>query len=79
VTTSYHPHNCGWPSVEGGVEVAIEVCSDASELERKRSTCRPLMIIDCFSVSDLLSLLYHSTISTSIGSCASPGSCRVVD
>jgi hypothetical protein len=58
-TTSYPPCNHGWPSVERGVEVAMEVCSDAEELQREHSACRSLMIIDCFSVSDLLSLLCH--------------------
>jgi hypothetical protein len=42
VTTSYHPHNRGWPSIEGGVEVTIKVCSDALETEKKHSTCRSL-------------------------------------
>jgi hypothetical protein len=79
VTTSYHPHNHGWPSIEGGVEVTIEVYSDTSKLERKRSTCRSLMIIDCFSVPDLLSFLCHSAISTSIGSCTSSGSRQGTD
>jgi hypothetical protein len=79
VSTSYPPHNCGWPSVEGGIEVAIEVCSDIVELERKRSTCRSLVIIDCLSVPDLLSLLCHSAVGTSLGSCVSSGSHRGVD
>jgi hypothetical protein len=68
VTTSYHPINCGWPSIEGGVEVTVEVCSDASKLEKERSACRSLMILGCFSVLDILSILYHSAISTSCGS-----------
>jgi hypothetical protein len=42
VTTSYHFHNRGWPSIEGGVEVTIEVCSDTSRPERERSACRSL-------------------------------------
>jgi hypothetical protein len=32
----------GWPSVEGGVEVVVEVCSDASERQREHSACRCL-------------------------------------
>jgi hypothetical protein len=76
VSTSYPPHNRGWPSVERGVEVAIEVCSDTIEPEREHSACRSLMIL---SVPDLLSLLCHSTISTSLGSCASSGSHQGVD
>jgi hypothetical protein len=42
VTTSYHPINCGWPSIEGGVEVMVEVCSDASKIEEERPACRSL-------------------------------------
>jgi hypothetical protein len=79
VSTSYPSCNRGWPSVEGGIKVAIEVCSDAVELERKCSACRSLMIIACLSVPDLLSLLCHSAVSTSLGSCTSSGSRRGVD
>jgi hypothetical protein len=79
VSTSHPSHNHGWPSVEGGIEVAIEVCSDIVELERKGSACRSLMIIDCLSVPDLLSLLCRSAVGTSLGSCASSGSHRGVD
>jgi hypothetical protein len=32
----------GWPSVERGVEVVVEVCSDASECQREHSACRCL-------------------------------------
>jgi hypothetical protein len=63
-------HADGWPSVEGGVEVAIEVCPDTVELQREHSACRSLMIIGCLSVPDLLSFLCHSAVGTSIGSCA---------
>jgi hypothetical protein len=31
-----------WPSVEGEVEVSIEVCSDASVSQREHSACRCL-------------------------------------
>jgi hypothetical protein len=34
IATSYTSHNCGWPNVEGGVEVAIKVCSNAVESVR---------------------------------------------
>jgi hypothetical protein len=64
----------GWPSVEGGFEVSIEVVSDTVELERERSACRLSMIIGCLSFSNLLSPLCHSTVGTSAGSCASPRS-----
>jgi hypothetical protein len=43
----------GWPSVEGGVEVAIKVCSDTVELQRDHSACRSLMIIGCLSLTYL--------------------------
>jgi hypothetical protein len=31
VSTSYPSRNHGWPSVKEGVEVTIEICSDAME------------------------------------------------
>jgi hypothetical protein len=71
---SYPSHNHGWSSVEGGVKVAIEVCSDVVELGKEHSTCRSLMIIDCLSFLDLFSLLCHSAVGTSLGSCTSSGS-----
>jgi hypothetical protein len=37
VRTSYHSINCGWPSIEGGVKVTVEVCSDASKIEDERT------------------------------------------
>jgi hypothetical protein len=43
------------------------------EHQREHSACRLLMIIECFSVSNLLSLLCHSSVGTSIGSCAPCG------
>jgi hypothetical protein len=55
----------GWLSVEGGVEVSIEVVSDAVELERDCSACRLPVIIGCLSFSNLLSPLCHSTVGTS--------------
>jgi hypothetical protein len=79
VSVSYHAHNRGWSSVEGGIEVSIEVKSDAVEPESGRSTCRSPMIIDCLSVSDLPSSLCHSTVGTSLGSCTPSSSCRGVD
>jgi hypothetical protein len=60
----------GWPILEVGVEVSVEVHSDAVESPREHSACRSLMIIECFSVSNLLSLLCHSSVGTSIGRCA---------
>jgi hypothetical protein len=66
----------GWPSIEGGVKVSIEVVSDTVELERECSACRLPMIIGCLSFSNLLSPLCHSTVGTSDGSCASSSSRR---
>jgi hypothetical protein len=47
----------GWPDLKVGVEVSVEVCSDAVGSARGDSACRSLMIIECFSVFNLLSLL----------------------
>jgi hypothetical protein len=35
VTESYLPINRGWPSVEGGVDISIEVHSDLKDLEEE--------------------------------------------
>jgi hypothetical protein len=60
----------GWPDLEVGVEVSVEVHSDVMGSLRGNSACRSLMIIECLSVSNLLSLLCHSSIGTSTGSCS---------
>jgi hypothetical protein len=60
----------GWPDLEEWVEVSIEVHSNAVGSSRGDSACRSLMIIECFSASNLLSCLCQSSIGTSIGSCA---------
>jgi hypothetical protein len=57
----------GWPDLEVGIE---EVCLDVEDLSRGNSACRSLMIIGCFFVSNLLSLLCHCAIGTSPGSCS---------
>jgi hypothetical protein len=64
----------GWPDLEVGVEVSVEVHLDVVHLSRGNSTCRSHMIIECLSVYNLLSLLCHSSIGTSTGSC-SPSNC----
>jgi hypothetical protein len=64
----------GWPDLEVGIEVSVEVRSDVEDLSRGNSACRSLMLIECFSVSNLLSLLCHHAIGTSSGSC-SPSNC----
>jgi hypothetical protein len=79
VTTSYLPINRGWPSIEGGVEVTVEVCSDASKPKEECSACRSLMILDCFSVFDLLRILCHSVVGTSFGSYTPSSSCGGTD
>jgi hypothetical protein len=72
----------GWPdlllSVQDGVKVTIEVKSSIRELE-EHSTYRLLVFIGCLSVLDLLSLLYHSAVGTSVRSCAPLGSHGGVD
>jgi hypothetical protein len=72
----------GWPdlSVSGasGIQVTIEVKLSVGDLEG-HSTCRLFVFIGCLSVIDLLSSLCHSTIGTSIGSCAPCGSHGGVD
>jgi hypothetical protein len=67
-------HANGWPDLEVEIEVSVEVCSDVEDLLRGNSACRSLMIIGCFSVSNLLSLLCHCAVGTSPGSC-SPCDC----
>jgi hypothetical protein len=57
VSVSYPVSHWGWPSVEGGVKVAIEISSDLKDSEEERPTCRFPMSTVCLSVSDLLSLL----------------------
>jgi hypothetical protein len=64
----------GWPDLKVGVEVSVEVHSDVVGSSRGNFACRSLMIIECLSVSNLLSLLYHSSVGTSAGSC-SPSDC----
>jgi hypothetical protein len=58
----------GWPDLQVGVEVSVEVHSDVEGFAEGNSACRSLMIIECFSVSNLLSLLCHRAVGTSIGS-----------
>jgi hypothetical protein len=63
----------GWPNLSlpslTRVQVMIEVHLTVEEVEG-HSTCRFSVSIVHLSVSDLLSFLYHSTISTSFRSCA---------
>jgi hypothetical protein len=35
-----HAISNGWPSVEGGVEVSVEVCSNAEDVVQERTACR---------------------------------------
>jgi hypothetical protein len=41
--------NRSWPSMEGGVEVSVEVCTSVGDLAEERSACR------CFCISTDLS------------------------
>jgi hypothetical protein len=38
--TTAHAVSRGWPSVEGGIEVSVEVCSNAGNLAEERTACR---------------------------------------
>jgi hypothetical protein len=62
--TTLHAMSCGWPSVEGGVEMSVEVRLDLSDSE-EHPTCRSLVSIGCLSVLDLLSFLCYSAVGTS--------------
>jgi hypothetical protein len=71
------PSDAAWPDLKVGIEVSVEVHSDVEDLSRGNSACRSLVIIGCLSVSNLLSLLCHCAVSTSLGSCSpSDRSCR---
>jgi hypothetical protein len=38
--TTVHAVSCGWPSVAGGVEVSIEVRSNAGDIAEECAACR---------------------------------------
>jgi hypothetical protein len=61
VVVSYPAVNRGWPSVEGGVKVSIEVHSDLKDSEEEHPACRLVMFTDCFSVIDLLMSIRYLT------------------
>jgi hypothetical protein len=74
-TTLYAMSRGTWPSVEGGVEVVIDVHSVLEgSVDKERSACRLRVFIYRLSVIDLLSFLRYSTVGTSPGSCTSFGS-----
>jgi hypothetical protein len=73
LVTTLHAMSRGWLSVEGGIEVSVEVRSDLLDSE-ERPTCRSLVSIGCHSVPDLLSFLCHSAVGTSGRSYTSPHS-----
>jgi hypothetical protein len=73
--TTCHAMSRGWPSVEGGVEVSVEVHLDLKDSEEEHPACRSLVFMGYLSVPDLLSFLCYSAVSTSSGSCTSPHSC----
>jgi hypothetical protein len=68
--TTLHAMSRGWPSMEGGIKVSVEVRSDLSDSE-ERPACRSLVPIGCLSVLDLLSFLCYSAVGTSGRSYAS--------
>jgi hypothetical protein len=37
LVTTMHTMSCGWPSVEGGLEVSVEVRSNAGDLAEERT------------------------------------------
>jgi hypothetical protein len=49
LVTTTHALSLGWPSIEGGIEVSVEVCSDAGNLVEERAACR------CFCICTDLS------------------------
>jgi hypothetical protein len=71
-----------WPDLlvsgASGIQVTIKVKLSVGELE-EHFACRSLVLIGCLSVLDLLSLLCHSAVGTSVGSCAPRGSCGGVN
>jgi hypothetical protein len=38
--TTIHAVSCGWPSVEGGIEVSVEVRSNVGDLAEEHTACR---------------------------------------
>jgi hypothetical protein len=59
-----------WLSVEGGIEVSIDVhLVLEGSADKEHSACRLLVYVDRLSVLDLLSFLRYSTVGTSDGSC----------
>jgi hypothetical protein len=49
LVTTVHATSCGWPSVAGGVEVSIEVHSNAGDIAEECAACR------CFCICTDLS------------------------
>jgi hypothetical protein len=49
LVTTMHAMSCGWLSVEGGIEVSVEVRSNAGDLVEERTACR------CFCIRTDLS------------------------
>jgi hypothetical protein len=65
LVTTLHAISHGWPNMEGGIEVFVEVHSDLSDLEEECPACRSLVSTGFLSVPDLLSFLCYSAIGTS--------------
>jgi hypothetical protein len=47
--TTVHAISHGWPSVEGGVEVSVEICSNTEDIVEEHTACR------CFCIRTDLS------------------------
>jgi hypothetical protein len=58
------------------IKMTVNTRSSIGDLVEEHPTCRSTAFIDCFSVLDLLSFLYHSAISTSVRSCVPRSSCE---
>jgi hypothetical protein len=70
-----HAVSRGWPSVAGGVEVSVEVRSNAEDIVEECTACRCFVFILICSFN-LISRLYYSSVGTSNGSCISARPCR---
>jgi hypothetical protein len=60
LVTTAHALSHGWLSVEGGIEVSMEVCSDTGNLAEERAACRCFCIrTDLSFQPDRLFILQH--------------------
>jgi hypothetical protein len=78
LVTTMHAVSCGWPSIEGGIEVSVEVRSNTGDLAEEHTACRCFVFV-LICPFNLISHLYYSSVGTSDGSCTSFGSHRGAD